>query len=83
VSYRALFLSVGLALVWTIALVWVLLPRESARLRLYVADTGRESYRVEAHEARVEGFCTVFVRDGQRVAAVCGTHTWSETTEVR
>lgn len=57
-------------------------PAPPAPLRYYTADTGRDTYRVQADETRTEGLCTVFYRGGQRIAGVCGYHVWSEAVEV-
>lgn len=79
-TWKALWVSIGLALAWTAAALsavsYVGLPA-GAKLRSFVAEAGHDRYSIEAHEARVEGFCTVFVRDGERIAAVCGTHNWT------
>lgn len=85
-SWRALWASVGLAFVWTIAALYAVRSTELSRpasLRIFVAYQGAESYRVEATEFRIEGFCSVFYRDGVRFAAVCGQHTVSEAVEVQ
>ena len=88
-SGKALAWSIGLALVWTAAALWTVrgLPvtpaPAPAPLRFFVAHTDRDEYRVQAHETRVEGFCTIFLRDGVRFAGICGSHTWSETVEVK
>jgi len=79
-SVRALVASIAMALVWTGAACWAMRPA-TPKLRYFVADQGQDTFRVQADEARVEGFCTVFVRDGLRIAAVCGQHTWSEARE--
>lgn len=81
-SWRSLWVSVALALVWTSAALWAV--HESAPVpapRYFIATQDSNEYRVIADEARVEGFCTVFIRDGVRIAAVCGQHTWSEAVE--
>jgi hypothetical protein len=87
VSYKALFVSVALALAWTGAALWVLRPVTtvpapvSAPMRFFVINAGLDSYRIQAHETRQRDACTIFVRAGQEIAGVCGTHTWSEAVE--
>lgn len=80
-SYKALLVSIALAVAWTAAIILAMRP-SSAPLRHFVAQQGSDQYRVQAHEARTEGFCTVFIRDGVRISGVCGYHTWSEAVEV-
>lgn len=82
-TWRAFGFSILLGLAWTAAALWAVRPPSPPELRIFVAHSERDDWRVEAHEARVEGFCTVFVRDGLRIAAVCGQHTWSEAREVQ
>lgn len=86
-SWRALWMSVGLAFVWTIAALYAVRAVPTAPLpvplRIFVAYQGAESYRVEATEFRIEGFCSVFYKGGVRFATVCGQHTVSEAVEVQ
>jgi hypothetical protein len=83
VSWRALWVSVVLAFVWTTAALFATRGHVPSGTRIFLADMGDSTYRVVADEARVEGFCTVFYRSGERIAAVCGQHTWSQTQEAQ
>ena len=79
-SWKAFALSAtGIVALVSALLLYVTSGRTSARH--FVAYQGEDVYKVQADEARVEGFCTVFVRDNLRIAAVCGQHTWSEAVE--
>jgi len=80
-SYKALYVSIALALVWTGVALWALRPASPTPLRFYVVNAGAGSYQIQAHETRYRDACTVFIRDGQEIACVCGTHTWSEAVE--
>ena len=82
-SYRALAVSIALALVWTGIALWATRPTSPAPSRYYEIHAGSDDYRVQATEVRQDGFCSVFIRDGHRIAAVCGYHTWSEAVEVQ
>lgn len=81
-STRALLVSILLAVVWTGAalITYRTAVGPATVTRIFVAETVTDRYVIHADEARVEGFCTVFVKDGVRIAAVCGQHTWSEAT---
>lgn len=84
-SWKALWVSVVLGVVWTVAALYAARSVETPRppaLRLFVVYQGPEGYRVEAEEFRIEGFCSVFYRGGVRFATVCGQHTVSEAVEV-
>ena len=81
-SYRAFGISIALAVVWTVAFLYAIRPAPYAPLNYYEAHTSSDSYRIQAHEVRQDGFCSVFIRDEQRIAAVCGAHVWSEAVEV-
>ncbi len=81
-----MWVSVVLGIVWTVAGLYAARAAETPRppaLRLFVAFQGAESYRVEAEEFRIEGFCSVFYKGGRRFATVCGQHTVSEAVEVQ
>lgn len=78
----ALVVALGALGVVVYRYVPVAAPAEPAPLRLFVARMAGEDYRVEAHEFRIEGFCTVFVRGGRPFASICGQHTVSEAVEV-
>jgi hypothetical protein len=82
-SYRALAVSIALALVWTGVALWAVRPPAPAPVRYYEIHAGADNYRIQADEVRQDGFCSVFIRAEQRIAAVCGYHTWSETVEVQ
>lgn len=76
-SWRAFALSV-IAIFTLLSCALLYVSSGGPQLRYYVAYQGENEFRVEAHEARVEGFCTVFIRDGIRISGICGYHTWSE-----
>lgn len=52
-------------------------------LRNYVLDTSGGMYKLDADEAKIEGFCTVFYTNGRATAAACGQHYWGDVTEVK
>jgi len=82
-NWRAFLLSAAVIVgLWTAGVLYVMRDAKPAPLRLFVAYQGAESYRVEANEFRIEGFCSVFYRGGVRFATVCGQHTVSEAVEV-
>ena len=82
-SWKAFGLTVvAIAGLWSAVFFYISRPASAPPLRIFVAYQGAESYRVEANEFRIEGFCSVFYRGGVRFATVCGQHTVSEAVEV-
>lgn len=79
--WRALGLGVMLTMFLVAALLYVA-SSPAPPLRHFVITQQPDGYRIQAHEVVAEGFCSVFIRDGVRIAAVCGSHTWSETSGV-
>lgn len=82
-SWRALLFSILMATVWTCAALFTLRsPAPAPRTFAVFNERGVEPLTVTADEVRIEGFCTVFLRGGQRIAATCGQHWWSEYAEI-
>lgn len=83
-SWKPLWVSIALAVVWTLATLWTvrLADAPAPALRYYVVSTPQSSYQVEAHGVRSRDACTTFVRDGLEIAGACGSHVWSEAREV-
>ena len=82
-SARALAVSIAMATVWTVVALLVVrhAPPSPTPLRTFVVSTPEGEYQIKADEAREEGFCSVFIRGGERIASVCGQHTWSQAEE--
>lgn len=76
-TWKEFALSTAGIVVMTGALIFYL-ASGATPVRYFIAYQGEDEFRVEADEAKIEGFCTVFIKDEVRIAAICGQHTWSE-----
>ena len=80
-STKAFLVSAAVILfLWGAGLLYVAGSPKPA-LHTYVAYMGPDGYKVTAESFETDGFCTVFLKNGRRFAAVCGQHTVSEAEE--